>query len=177
MRKPEVDLLFERVASVYAELLDDRQGKPVRVEEALDATLRTHAEYASEFRNDYLERLRTPEFKEYLHSRRAEYIVHTITPRLVAAELGSSMGKLALEQLLTRLTTNAEKMSDKSLLEIAKLGMDMANKIDIGEVKQTEGGQQSAFNQLIVALPDDLAQGMVQDLLRRARMKAVGDGS
>ncbi len=168
--KAEEELLWERAASHYLRLQEERQGKKVRIPDALDAALAAHpGEYdAAAARASVL----TPEFDTYLAGRRKEHMLRSLVPSLYAAETGLRLGSMAAEELARRAGDPGAvaEMSDKDLLAIMKAGFDYAKQVD-QKVEEATGTQKVEVSVdlkgLLMGLPPDMAASYMQEVGRR----------
>lgn len=167
LTQADEDLLFERVASHYLRLQDERSGKRVRVDEALEACLAAHPEAYSEAVARAA--VKSKEFDDYLATRRKEHLLTSLVPQLYAAEMGSRMGEMAAQRLLDKLE-NGEEIQDKDLLAIVKLGYELASKVDKKVEEVTESNKITVnlnLKELLVGLPPDMAQSYMAEVGRR----------
>lgn len=156
----EEDLLYERVATHYLRLQEERNGRKVKVAEALSACLEAHP-------NEYVESvalaaIKTREFDDYLASRRKEHLLRSLVPALYAAEYGNRLGALAADELAKRLEDEPDRLETKDLLSIIKTGYELASKVDkkVEEVTETQNVQVNldVKTLLLGATPEQLAE-------------------
>jgi len=153
------ELLFERVATHYLRLQDERNGRRVRVHEAVAAVLQLHP-------NEYQEvvahsAVKCNEFDEYLSKRRKEHLLTRLVPSLYAAEYGSTLGSMAVQRLIEKFE-NGEELETKDLLAILKVGYELASKVD-KQVEEVTGTKDVQVNidvktLLLGATPEQLAE-------------------
>ena len=160
------ELLFERVATHYLALQDERGGRRVRIDEALGACLKLHPEY-----DPTLTRVsvRSKEFDTYLTARRKEHLLTTLVPMLYAAEMGSKMTELAGRLLIERLESGAN-LDTKDLLAVIRTGAELAAKVDkqVEQVTETQKIQVNLdLKGLLLGLPADMAQDYMAEVGRR----------
>jgi hypothetical protein len=169
--KADEELLWEAVASHYLRLQEERQGKKVRITEALEAALAAHpGEY-----DDTAAKVSvlSPGFDDYLAGRRKEYMLRSLVPSLYAAETGLRLGSMAAEELARRAgdPCAVAEMSDKDLLAIMKAGFDYAKQVD-QKVEDLTGNkdvkvQLDIKNLLLGLSPDEMSE-----FFRRAAIEA-----
>lgn len=118
-----VDEVFERAAEIYLDLWDEDgiAPKTVVIEEALEKE--GFPPYATK-------QLRTQAWTDFINDRRKEHVIRTMAPRLMAAQLGANMSRLAGEQIIERLMTNPATIDTKDLVAIMKQGAEAAKNID-----------------------------------------------
>lgn len=165
LTEAEISLLWERVATAYLRLQEERNGKRVKVAEAVDAVLAKHpGEYSSAVARA---EVRDKGFEEYLASRRKDHLIRQVVPSLMAAEMGSRVGEKALAMLLDRLE-NGEDIATRDLLAIAKAGYEMVGKAD-KTVEEVTGVQKVQVNLdvkgLLLGMSPELAQEAVRRML------------
>lgn len=167
----ETEDLFERAATIYLDLWDDG-GKAPLIAEVVD---RLPEGYPPEA----LAKLRSREWDDYLSARRKEHLIRTLAPRLMAAQLGASMSKLAAEELVNRLKTNPSQLNAQALVSIMKQGYEFAANID-RDMKEVGGDKPQVYIDMrsIVAAGDDRAFDIMQEIARRYReAQYLGDGT
>jgi hypothetical protein len=132
----DVDRLYEQSASAYLELLDE-SGKPPKITQVVELINSRHPNYDS---IQVATWLKDVEFDSYLQTRRTEHQKKRAAIKLLAAEMGGKVGKMALEQLSDQLengkkvlvkykdgTSEIERvdLETKDLIAAAKLGIDL----------------------------------------------------
>jgi hypothetical protein len=163
----EEDLLFERVASHYLRLQEERNGKKVRVDEALDACLAAHPESYQEAVARAA--VHSAEFDDYLATRRKDHLLRSLVPNLYAAELGSKLGEMAAQRLIDKFE-NGEEIQAKDLLAMMKLGYELAGKVDAKVAEVTESNKITVnvnLKELLLGLPPETASDYMVEIGRR----------
>lgn len=164
LTKAEEDLLWERCATRYLELQDSRNGRKVKIADALAAVLEAHpGEYVEDVA---LASVKGKDFSEYLAGRRKEHLLVSLVPSLYAAEYGGRMGALAAEQLLERLE-GGEELETKDLLAIVKTGYELAAKAD-KKVEDATGTANVSVNLDVKTLLLGMTPEQFAELSRRA---------
>lgn len=170
LTEQEEQLLFERVASHYLRLQDERNGKKVKISEAVDAVLAAHDGEYSEVAARAA--VKCAEFDDYLATRRKDHMVRSLVPSLYAAEVGLKLGEAAAEELARRLDSEVavSEMSDKDLLAIVKTGFELAAKVDkkVEEVTETSNIKVNVdLKGLLLGLPPEMAADYMAEIGRR----------
>ena len=188
-RDDEADL-FDLAAAVYNDMFDSGTRAPTLDEVVKELGERYPERYPASARQQFLHHLRKDEFSDMLRGARQTHIMNTLAPRLMAAQMGSKLSAKALETLAARLeggggTYTDESgqevvvpaVSDKNLIEIAKLGMALAEKVDKDLDHATGGNQEAAggLMQIFFGLPPEQAQAAFGELMRRAQAKKNGE--
>ncbi len=156
----DTDLLFERVASIYLDTLDETT-KPLKTPELVHAICEKHPTYNAE---DVGAALKTPEFDAYLKTRRQRHLIERTAAKLLAAEMGARVGVLALDKLQDRLEKRSDDIKTKDLIEAAKLGMTLNSSIDkdlteaTGDVKIT-----MQIKDVLIGLPPERAAAIMAE--------------
>lgn len=161
---------FERAADIYLELWDELGVAPSLP--ALEARLHGYPD-------TMLDQLKGKLFNNYLAGRRKEHLMSTMASRLMAAQLGANMGRLAGEEIMDRLKHGRiSSMTDKDLLAIMKQGYEFAHKID-KDMEEIKGDKPQVYIDMrsIVAAGDDRAFDVMQELARRFRESQVASTS
>lgn len=170
LTQQEEELLFERTASHYLRLQDERNGKKVKVSEAVDAVLAAHVGEYSEVAAHAA--VKCAEFDDYLATRRKDHLLTRLVPSLYAAEMGMRIGTKAADELMKRLNNEnaVTLMSDKDLLSLVKTGFEFAQKIDksIEEVSDTTNIKVNVdLKGLLLGLPPEMAADYMAEIGRR----------
>ena len=167
------DLLFEQAATHYLDILDET-GRPPRNGALVRSICEQHPNYDAVLIET---NLKDPEFDTYLRSRRQRHLIERTAAKLVAAEMGSRLGVDALATLQERLAVNPDSISNKDLLAMAKVGMDLNAGIDkdlteaTGDVKIT-----MHLKDVLVGLPPERAAILMAEYGRAmASPKAKGE--
>jgi hypothetical protein len=157
----ENDDLFERAATIYLDLWDEN-GKAPLVSEVV--------EHLPAYPPESIATLRTKEWDDYLGSRRKEHLMRTLAPRLMAAQLGANMGKMAGEELVRRLKETPDQLSTSALVGVMKQGYDFASNID-RDISELTGDKPQVYIDMrsIVAAGDERAFDVLQEIARRYR--------
>lgn len=155
------DLLFERAASAYCEMLDDNNAPP-KMGEVVQTVCVKHPEYDCDYVSDLL---KGKEWDAYLQSRRKDHLINRTAAKLLAAELGSRIAVDALAKLRDKM--DADEVSAKDLVSIAKLGMDLNASID-KDLNEVTGDTQVTFNlkNVLIGLPPERAAAVMGEFGR-----------
>lgn len=160
--------LYERAASVYLELWDDR-GRPPKHRDVAEAMQEKWDEYDSDY---VLGCLACKEFESTLTERRRVHLLYTMVPRLLAAEMGTKLGRAGYEELMRRLEEAPEDLSERVLLDMYKTGFEFAGKLDT-QIEEATGQSNIQvnveFKDMLLALPPDEASILVGELARRVQ--------
>jgi hypothetical protein len=167
LTQQEEELLWERVATHYLRLQDERRGRKVKVDDALRACLEAHP-------NEYVEvvakaAIKTKDFDEYLAQRRKDHLIRSLVPELVAAEWGTRAGEMAWERIVSKME-DGEDVPMKDLIAVAKLGYELAAKADkrVEEVTETPNVKVNIdLKGLLLGLPSDMAADYMAEIGRR----------
>jgi hypothetical protein len=175
LRDPDFDprRMWEQCASLYLETLD-RTGKPPRQTVLVESLCNNHPNYdavqVATWLND-------PEYDKYLQTRRREHLVQRTAAKLLAAEMGASLGVMALERIQERLENGANGIPTKDLVAVAKLGMDLNASID-KDLDEVTGNPKITvqIRDVLVGLPPERAAILMAELGRSmASPKAKGE--
>lgn len=157
-----MDELFDRAAEIYLDLWDEDGVAPKTVE----IEDRLHSEG---YPDHAVKQLRTQAWTDFINDRRKEHVIRTMAPRLMAAQLGGTMQRLAGEQIIDRLKNNPSTIDTKDLVAIMKQGGEAAKNIDRdmgvddgGDKPQVYIDMRSITNQLDDARAFDLFQEMAR---------------
>lgn len=168
---PPVDTedFFERIADRYLELWDENGVAP---------TLFEVSACVPGYPDTMYEQLKGKKFNEYLTARRKEHLISTMASRLMAAQLGANMGRLAGEEIMDRLQRQRiSTISEKDLLAIMKQGYEFAHKIDkdMDEIKGDKPQVYIDMRSVVTALPGDRQMDVLQEIARRFRQTQIGE--
>jgi hypothetical protein len=163
------EALYERAATAYLDLMDEGKTRP-RIADIADVLAGRHPdEYGASYREAILERLKNTEFDRYLADRRKRHLIERLAPRMLAAEMGSRVGAKALE-LLDRQLNEGYDIRPKDLVEIAKLGFALSEKVD-KDLEEVTGSNNLTINmefkQLLLGLPPERRMAVAQEFTRR----------
>lgn len=148
------DRLYEQAASQWLEMLDSEARAP-KMTRVIEAICEAHPSYDMETVTYSLE---SKEFAAYLHGRRKTHLIERTAAKLVAAEMGAQLGVGALERLQERL----DEMSDKDLIAVAKLGMELNAGIDKDLTEITGDAKISIqMKDVLIGLPPDRAAAIM----------------
>jgi hypothetical protein len=162
------DRLYEQSASRWLEMLDN-EGRTPKIARVIEAVCEAHPSYDME---TVAYCLQAKEFDAYLKDRRKRHLIERTAARLVAAEMGAQLGVGALERLQERL----DEMSDKDLISVAKLGMELNAGID-RDLTEVTGDAKITINlkNILVGLPPERAAVLMGEYGRAmASPKAKG---
>ncbi len=148
------DRLYEQAASRWLEFLDS-EAKPPKMVRVIEAVCEAHPSYDLDTVTYSLE---SDEFDTYLKTRRKRHLVERTAAKLVAAEMGAQLGVGALERLQERL----DEMSDKDLIAVAKLGMELNADVDKDLTEITGDAKISIqMKDVIIGLPPERAAAIM----------------
>ena len=167
LTQAEEDLLWERVATHYLRLQEERRGRKVKVDEALAACLEAHPGEYSEITARAA--IKSATFDDYLVARRKDHMLRSLVPSLYAAEFGSKLGEMAAQRLIDKFE-NGEEIDTKDLLAIVKTGYELAAKADkkIEEVTESPNIKVNIdLKGLLLGLPPEMAADYMAEIGRR----------
>lgn len=152
------DVLYEQAASVYCDILDTT-NKPPKVPAIVQTLTLEHPEYDAVEVEQWL---KDKEFDTYLQSRRKDHLINRTAAKLLAAELGSRIAVDALARLQDKM--DADDVSAKDLVAIAKLGMDLNASVD-KDLNEVTGDAKVTINlkNLLIGLPPERAAVLMSE--------------
>jgi hypothetical protein len=159
-----IEDMFERAATAYLDAWDEL-GVPPQLED-IEAVL-----VEKGYSREHATKLRGAQFEEYLTGRRKEHLIRTMAPRLMAAQMGANLGRMAGEEIAHRLKQNPQAITEKDLVAIMKQGYEFAAKIDkdMDEIKGDKPQVYIDMRSISTGLPDDRAFDVLQEVARRFR--------
>lgn len=150
------DRLYEQAASRWLEMLDN-EGRTPKMARVIEAVCEAHPSYDME---TVAYCLQAKEFDAYLKDRRKRHLIERTAARLVAAEMGAQLGVGALERLQERL----DDMSDKDLIAVAKLGMELNAGVDRDLTEVTGNAQITIqMKDVLIGLPPERAAAVMAE--------------
>lgn len=158
------DLLFERAASRWLDLLD-AEGKAPKLYRVIEAVCEAHPSYDQE---QVTLCLQSGDFEDHLRSRRQRHLIERTAAKLVAAEMGSRLGVDALAALQERLATEPDSLKTGDLIAIAKLGMELNAGID-KDLTEATGDVKIAVHlkDVLIGLPPERAAILMAEYGRK----------